>query len=176
MNCETAFEYLTDSVLSNSPELRQHLAKCPRCREMEEVLSPALSWIVEAAREDDAVRSQQPSSPFLTAETVAVADRLAAQLAQDKETRRELLPSTLPRKFAGRSWAGWRAGGVVAMLMLAGFGGWFLGANWGPESSSTSTVCLWTNREWSAAAVDQSAKSITMSCLACHLAASTSSL
>lgn len=176
MNCETAFEYLTDSVLNNSPELQQHLAECPRCREMEEVLSPALSWMTEATREDNAVRSPQPSAPFLTAETVAVADRLAAQLAQDQETRRALLPATLQRPFAGRSWSGWRAGGVVAILMLAGFGGWFLGANWGPETPSTSAVCLWTNREWAAASVDQTAKSITMSCLTCHLAASTSSL
>lgn len=172
MNCETAFEYLTDSVLNNSPELRQHLAECPRCREMEEVLSPALTWMTETARVEDSGQS----APFLTAETVAVADRLAAQLAQDKETRRDLLPSTSQRPFGGRSWSGWRAGGVAALLMLAGFSGWFLGANWGPENSSTSTVCLWTNREWSAAAVDQSAKAITMSCLACHLAGSTSSL
>lgn len=176
MNCETAFDYLTDPVLNSSPELRQHLAECSRCREMEEVLSPALTWLTEAAREDDAVHSGLQSAPFLTAETVAVADRLAAQLAQDKETRRELLPATLQRPFGGRSWSGWHVGGVAAMLMLAGFGGWFLGAASSPDKTSTSTVCLWTNREWSAAAVDQSAKTITMSCLACHLAASTSSL
>ncbi|MBX3448637.1 MAG: hypothetical protein KF777_03705 [Planctomycetaceae bacterium] len=176
MNCETAFDYLTDPVLNSSPELRRHLDECPRCREMEEVLSPALTWMTEAALDDEAIDSPRPSAPFLTAETLAVADRLAAQLARDSETRRELVPSTFQPQFASRSWSRWRAGGVVAMLLLAGFGGWFLGAAANPDNTSTSAVCLWTNREWSAAAVDQSAKAITMSCLACHLAASTSSL
>jgi len=42
MNCDQAFDALTDNQLRNSDSLIQHLDSCPRCRDMADMLDPAL--------------------------------------------------------------------------------------------------------------------------------------
>ena len=42
MNCDQAFDVLTDTNLRGSSALNEHLASCPRCRDMAELLDPAL--------------------------------------------------------------------------------------------------------------------------------------
>ena len=45
MNCDDVFEALTDPALSQSAELERHLANCPRCRQLQQVLEPARSLL-----------------------------------------------------------------------------------------------------------------------------------
>ena len=97
MNCDQAFEYLTDRSRCDSPELHAHWAICPRCRQMRETLSPALAsfgagGMIEASyQESDSehtldVSSAPWASPephaFLSLEAVHVAEAAARQLSR----------------------------------------------------------------------------------------------
>ena len=94
MICDEAFEQLTDPALANRDELEQHLQQCPRCRDMAEVLSPALRYFPQ--REPDAfshepavwTTSDAHAGPFLSTEAVHVAEAAATQLASQNRTRR----------------------------------------------------------------------------------------
>ncbi len=45
MNCDTAFDLMTDAEGAGSLALANHLAGCPRCRQMQETLAPALEFL-----------------------------------------------------------------------------------------------------------------------------------
>lgn len=47
MNCNDAFDYLTDPQRRHADELKRHLDGCPRCRHMQATLEPALSLFGE---------------------------------------------------------------------------------------------------------------------------------
>ena len=47
MNCDQAFDALTDNKLRNSNELILHLDSCPRCRDMADMLDPALDLFTD---------------------------------------------------------------------------------------------------------------------------------
>ena len=48
MNCDQAFDALTDNHLRDSSELILHLDSCPRCRDMADMLDPALDLFANA--------------------------------------------------------------------------------------------------------------------------------
>lgn len=98
MNCDEAFEYMTDPVLGDSSELKWHLDLCPRCRQMREVLAPALDLLAPSTVENEDADSTvylPPESPvgnfrdiFLSTESLAVAERAAESLARKRKTER----------------------------------------------------------------------------------------
>ena len=45
MNCDTAFDLMTDANGSRSGALARHFVTCPRCRQMQETLAPALEFL-----------------------------------------------------------------------------------------------------------------------------------
>ncbi|RPI89898.1 MAG: hypothetical protein EHM42_02235 [Planctomycetaceae bacterium] len=51
MNCDEAFELLTDAAAGSETDLARHLAACPRCRQMCEVLAPAIALFAPPGRE-----------------------------------------------------------------------------------------------------------------------------
>ncbi len=89
MNCDTAFDLMTDPHGSRSGALGEHFATCTRCRQMQETLAPALEFLMEdepsvdfasAARE--VTRAQEENlQPFVSVESVKVAQQAAARLA-----------------------------------------------------------------------------------------------
>ncbi|HUE13926.1 MAG TPA: hypothetical protein VMR25_07170 [Planctomycetaceae bacterium] len=87
MNCDDVFEALTDPALSQTAQLEAHLAHCPRCRELQQVLEPARSLLcgelpVERVPGLDA-RDEIGAAPWRTspsAESVGLAESIAAQL------------------------------------------------------------------------------------------------
>ena len=95
MNCDEAFEYMTDPVLGDSSELKWHLDLCPRCRQMREVLAPALDLLAPStvdSEDADSTVYLPPESPagnfrdiFLSTESLAVAERAAESLARRKK-------------------------------------------------------------------------------------------
>ena len=88
MNCDDVFDALTDPALSQMAALDAHLAHCPRCRQLQQVLEPARSLLCgelpaelpgldESA--DKASFSKMPA-PVLSVEAVGLAEMIAAQL------------------------------------------------------------------------------------------------
>lgn len=52
MNCDQAFDQMTQLGGGTDPQLRLHLAGCRRCREMQETLAPALGLFEADPRPD----------------------------------------------------------------------------------------------------------------------------
>jgi hypothetical protein len=61
MNCDLAFDLMTDAAGCGSQALKSHLTDCPRCRQMQETLAPALDWLSESPMQDDS----EPLPPSL---------------------------------------------------------------------------------------------------------------
>lgn len=122
MNCDTAFDLMTDPHGSRSGALAQHFDSCPRCRRMQEALSPALDFLVEGSPFDgggnraqsDASSSQEPC---VTAEAVQVARQASVQLAARSEMPRVRLARLASRiaKYA----AAFAAGLLLAVVLFS---------------------------------------------------------
>lgn len=100
MNCDLAFELITDAAGSRSAALARHLDHCPRCRQMRETLAPALGFLqsgepgapgrdLEAA--PCAKNGARGRQPFVTVEAVRIAQQAATALAAQSETPRQRL-------------------------------------------------------------------------------------
>ncbi|MBI1310419.1 hypothetical protein GC176_03860 [bacterium] len=90
MNCDLAFDCLTDATRRDAPELAAHLATCPRCRDMADALEPALDLFGE------------------TMSALSAFDELALPIADDTEplrrtssiVDRRIAPTELPSDTA----------------------------------------------------------------------------
>lgn len=125
MNCDEAFDRMTDPLRNRSAELQWHLDLCPRCRQMRDVLAPALDLLMP---EDDGTGDattfaayetpmQSGREPFLSPETLAVAERAAETFA-----RRNASPVVRPSPRRG--W--WKYAVIVSIALVMTFGGIFL--------------------------------------------------
>jgi len=102
MKCDTAFEYMTDADLRNSDELEQHLDRCPRCRQMQDTLAPALelfgdncfaeyqeanglSFSANEVDYESADVDGKRTAPFLTQDAVRLAEEVAERLRPQRE-------------------------------------------------------------------------------------------
>ena len=92
MNCDTAFDLMTDPHGSRSGALAEHFGTCPRCRRMQETLAPALEFLADdpalswANRES--THSAAGGQPIVTAEAVQLARQAATNLASRAELPR----------------------------------------------------------------------------------------
>ncbi len=168
MNCDEAFEQLTDPTLANRDELEQHLQRCPRCRDMDEVLSPALRYFPHG--EPDAF-SQQPSTwtssdtdaPFLSTEAVRVAEAAATKLTSRNRTRGKKIRDAL---FAAAVIVPPIALGAILVIALAGQ----------PQSTQmpglpTADPCTRLLAAHSSTGDKGSATTLVQSCNDCHAGA-----
>jgi hypothetical protein len=89
MNCDDVFDALTDPALSDSAALDEHLAHCPRCRQMQQVLEPARTLLcgdlptergLSEGSSTETPAANRPA-PLLSVEAVGLAETIAAQLA-----------------------------------------------------------------------------------------------
>jgi hypothetical protein len=171
MNCDTAFEVMTDAEECQSAALAQHLRGCPRCRQMQEILSPALGYLVpgpcatavhESAGERDEASGGGGRQPFLTLEALTVARDAASALAARTETWLDRR-----RSFAGRAlrWAAVFAAGIVLGLVLV---------EHHDQTASQERISLGKECTRHVAARDESSRSeaeiqrLALSCAACH--------
>jgi len=161
MNCNQAFELMTDPVGAGSPALQRHLERCPRCRNMQQTLAPALDWMLIPAEHSRDEHGSRSESPFLSAQAVMVAEQVAR---------------TLPR----RRTAGWidalrRAAVIVTVAVLGILFGAMLLEPKQPRPSvhpgSALTACLWDQRELRNKLPDASARGVVVSCVMCHVPA-----
>lgn len=167
MNCDDVFDCLTDPRRGPAPDLERHLSHCPRCRQLREVLSPALSLFAG----DDPPRepggdsfAASGATPLLTPEAVQLAERTAHALG---------LPSR-PRRPARRwtTWTASAAGLLVGGLLTAAAIWWQTDAAGSASNRSAALPplvadhCLWPTAGSSA---DAPPRSVILSCVACHL-------
>lgn len=165
MNCDEAFDRLTDAAATTDAALLRHLAECPRCQAMQQTLSPALNWMKSAAQ--DEFPSSTPGgwndSPLLTEAAVAVATSAARRAPPRHDVSRDA------RKALG-----------IALVALCGmaFGVFAIGQP--PHSTTTSTaaglttpatVCLWPREEGETRIPAGNAQAVVDSCVACHVPA-----
>lgn len=183
MNCDEAFDALTDPTESNHSALKWHLEFCPRCREMQAVLAPALAMFSGNAvspgdsasashrlldlpaqtgpRFGDVEQSRRGSSkPFLTADALRVAEQIA----------RTLRPS---RSRVAVRWIM-----IGAACLMTALGVFFAmnannsGQRLASEPAMLADRCLWTERDApprQAPTEDASSRWVVLSCVACHL-------
>jgi len=186
MNCDDAFDALTDPVSANAAELTQHLAKCPRCRVLKQVLEPALSLLCgdlpaepatsaalpHEGREKDAVA---PRKPFLSVEVIGVAEAAAARLTSRSAASSSRPTIRLPRnRFSAR---------VLQGVLCAAFGGlavlcsglWSGKSDVAPQPSLVpgaipAGVCTRNVVPQKAMKTPgDNARAVILSCVACHL-------
>ncbi|OYW20190.1 MAG: hypothetical protein B7Z55_07650 [Planctomycetales bacterium 12-60-4] len=163
MNCDEAFDALTDLQRADSSALAEHLAGCPRCRQMRETLSPALEWLHTDADKfgsDVSWSSGSATSPLLTAQAL----RIAEQVSRD-----------LPRRRS--SGARLRQLVTIAAVAIAGIAVGALGIDGGHDQPSSPTIgdetmltaCLWTTPGLRDGLPDASARGVVVSCVMCHV-------
>ena len=163
MNCDEAFDRMTSAGSSSDRALDQHLARCTRCREMRDILSPALTAF-EELQTDAATSRPAQDGPLLTVEAL----RIAEQAAQ-----------TLPMRT--RRHTAWSSLVSMALLVLMGVA---LGAvavqperehpQLATAASETPllTACLWSAPKPASAEParkEQSPQNVILSCVMCHV-------
>ena len=154
MNCDQAFDLMTDPALDDSAELHEHLDGCSRCRQMYETLSPALGLFRTERAHVATVLDEHVTE---TASSVDVAQRVAVSLADAPD-----LPITEGR---WRRMAAYAAVGVVSFSLTLGL----LTALTAPSVPSPfqSGECTWLNPD--AADQTQDAQAVVRSCMSCHV-------
>ncbi|NQV26675.1 MAG: hypothetical protein HQ518_20165 [Rhodopirellula sp.] len=176
MNCDQAFDALTDKHVRNSDSLIQHLDDCPRCRDMVDMLAPALNLFdkatfdetIEATGEYDA-----PSPP----ENV-LPEKFSNECSWQTEPAFHLKPHRSPRPYpASRPWmqaADRRASSqkdglrVAAFLMLIAV---MMAAMVNVERGSRNAAVTITLPEscQRSEATESTADNVVAGCVACHL-------
>ncbi len=176
MNCDEAFEALTQRDSMRRQELLWHLDLCPRCRELQKVLEPALmlfeshgSSSAESYHESSmnipprqALNSSGPSPARLSNEALDIAEQTAARWKKSRNARM------------------WRRFGMIAVsvccLVIAVHSSLARRSNLGNQIESPSAVatpgnsCLWVARDQeNAISPNLTHHDIILSCVNCHL-------
>lgn len=169
MNCDDAFDALTDPLRWSDPlagkgaELQEHLARCPRCRQMEETLSPALQ-LFEAESQSEAFR---PSGPMSGSGVEAMAPRSVRSARRDAGRR-----ASGSSENANRSRSRVLAVAIACVLLLGIASNWIspTAVNVPPDRSTALTDCFWLHPESArSAGRATSSASVVSACVACHL-------
>jgi hypothetical protein len=160
MKCDQAFELMTDPVGATSPSLQRHLERCPRCRQMQLTLSPALEWMRSSGDEPfESTRGADPTAPFLSTQAVLVAEQAARRL---------------PRRNADWGDSARRALWISAVAVLGFACGVLMSEPRSPErhfvpAGATLAACLWDQPALRDALPDATARGVVVSCVACHV-------
>ena len=155
--CDEAFDILTSPAAASSAGLHAHLQICPRCRDLQEALAPALQIL-------SGEHAAQDSLPWMHSEQTA---RAAAN---------RLSISGKPRSSGG-SWH-WKV--LATLLVGAGVAAglsvrWFGSPATAAAIPATSPVCLWQTHDVSVFEGHPDSQAVIMTCIACHLDHSTAS-
>lgn len=163
MNCDQAFEAMTDPARDDSLLLMEHLAACPRCREMYETLEPALGLFDVPDAESASERERHFTVEMMP--SVQMAQQVATRLTpQDRSTTRR----TARHRHAGAI----VASGILGFLLS--FSVMMLINDGHSTSPVIVTECSWLNREETSDSED--ASDVVHTCVTCHLAQNTESV
>lgn len=161
MNCDDAFEYMTDVTKQDTGDLQWHLDMCPRCRRMKETLEPALSLLTMDPPEMPS--SQEPVPPMSR-----VDELLGAQAIRRRQAEPKIEPADVPYPMQSSGFRRVAAVGVAALTILAGVllmssPGQSSGAN---SADSLGDICMWKQRGIETDTASPMA--VVTSCLDCH--------
>ena len=170
MNCDQAFELLTDTWGRDSVELQEHLESCARCRQMQDVLAPALDLLVP----EDEPRigpaesfwnlEGTPAAPSagLSAEALLLAERTAAELAREQA-------APAPRRFRVGAFLRYAAVFLLGAGFAFGVAAIDGGRPGGPTAIDTASDCLWIQSTAdSESRLKARAPVVVASCVGCH--------
>jgi|HubBroStandDraft_4_1064222.scaffolds.fasta_scaffold111253_2 hypothetical protein len=186
MNCDEAFDALTDPMWADAAELAEHLANCPRCRELKQVLEPALSLLCgdlpaepampaalpREGRGDDHAAVSQKS--FLSVESISVAEAAAARLASQSAPSGGRPVIRLPgRRVSGRALQGVLCAALGGLAVFC-IGLWDGKSDVAPQPSLVpgivpAGVCTRNAVPQKATQPRENARAVILSCVACHL-------
>ncbi len=186
MNCDDAFDALTDPACANTAELAAHLAQCPRCRDLKQVLEPALSLLCGDLPAEPAMPARLPNEgrgkdavapqkAFLSVEAIGVAEAAAARLTSLSATSGSRPPVRASRRRFSRM--------ALQGVLCAAFGGlavfciglWAGKADVARQPSLVPAVvpagvCARNAVPQKATKTPgESARAVILSCVACHL-------
>jgi hypothetical protein len=185
MNCDDAFDALTDPVCADTAELAEHLLKCPRCRELKQVLEPALSLLCgdlpaepgmpaalphEGRGNDAAVASQKS---FLSVEAIGVAETAAARLASLSAPSSSRPAGRLPEhRIRGRALQGLLCAALGGLAVFC-IGLWNGKSDVAPQRSlvpglNPAGVCTRNSLPQKPTQTRETARTVVLSCVACH--------
>ncbi|MGE0377997.1 MAG: anti-sigma factor [Planctomycetaceae bacterium] len=156
MNCDQAFDAMTDPDRPHGRELAQHLRACPRCRQMYETLEPALGLF--AAVDGEPVGTV----PAVPARLASAPVRLAQQIAARLSPAGNCSPSEPPRR---RLWGAVFAAAVAGFLLSVGLGS--LSPNSPTAAPGSTSACTWLNRD--SIPNGERANAVVATCVTCHL-------
>jgi hypothetical protein len=186
MNCDDAFDALTDPALADTAELAEHLLICPRCRELKQVLEPALSLLCgdlpaepaipaalpnEGRGNADAVASQKS---FLSVEAIGMAEAAAARLASLSMPSSNRPVVRLPgHRISGRALQGVLCAALGGLAVFC-IGLWVGKSDVARQPSLVpgaipSGVCTRNAAPQKATRPRENARAVILSCVACHL-------
>lgn len=175
MNCDEAFNALTDATGNRGDQLERHLRTCPRCRQMREVLAPALSLFLPTDSHEEADCFEQETcdaanavrKQFLSVEAVQIAKEAALTLS----SRDHNLPERRGRRVK------WAAVQVTAAAVAVTIAFAVFSVPTGHEPASTRQAaatpavpgrhCAWKERQRTDDS-KQDAQVVVASCVACH--------
>ena len=169
MNCDTAFDLMTDADGGRSLALARHLDDCPRCRAMQATLAPALDYLapglpVAFAPEPSAFFSSSGATgrrqPLVTADALAVARQCAAGLTARTDAPRVRLLRLTERSL--------RYAAVFAAGMLLAF---TLFETRRPAAPVPDAARTCTRQEAARSDAQRTAaetRALALSCAACH--------
>lgn len=163
MNCDHAFDCLTDPARRNDEALQSHLDDCPRCRDMAEVLSPALDLFGDAITETsgftgpwsqpDDTEQNNPAPPVALPRHAA--RKTAAAPWKSKSKRRSAI-RTEGLKVA------------LFMMVIVAFTVALAGVGVGERRNPGVTVTLPDDCQRSEP-TDAAAKTVVAGCVSCHV-------
>jgi|HubBroStandDraft_6_1064221.scaffolds.fasta_scaffold36948_4 hypothetical protein len=180
MNCDEAFDALTDPRDCESAELETHLAGCPRCRQLQQVLEPARSLLcgelpaerVPANESRNEFPAAARPKPLLSVEAVGLAEAIAGQLALSSGKRVPAGPPLASRRVFVAALRG------LALVLFGAMAVYCVSPRAGDfdspalpavmPASGPSKACTRANLQRKRGA-SQNAQSVILSCVACHL-------
>lgn len=166
MRCDDAFDALTSAEAMQDDSLQAHLAACPRCRALADVLAPLRQPVGETAGTSE---SLLPPHSAAARESVRIAEGSAERLKF--LSRIDRVGSRSLRFRAGYA-VSFLAGAAAALGIAAS-----LRSAPSIPARADRTVCLWTmhglQQDTSQLVGERATSSdVVLTCVACHLAAS----
>lgn len=201
MNCDEAFDLMTHPTDYTSNELQWHLQMCPRCRQMQETLAPALKSFYSLPDQDEPITEElelfeadfshgtheRPDTgfsgadkPFLSPDAVRIAEQAATRLRAEAGINRPARQLSSVKRQRKRLMQ------AALILMVGLIMGWGISIDvpnnqlpLGASSLSGQQPCLWIAKrdgsllqQGSMQSDKASVNSVVLSCVACHLQSS----
>jgi len=166
VNCDQAFDLLTDPSHPRRAALQDHLSDCPRCRQMQEVLAPALELFESGAQSmHERADSTDRQPALLSSETLQLADQAANELITSRSTMSQSRLASRRSFFVACS----RYAAVFLLGASAALGFAISRSGEGETPiQPQASQCIWKKSSAGEREVQVRPRQLVNSCVACH--------